>query len=155
MAPINRSGGFKEHAYTPSTDGNFDPISLEIDPTFGNLSDYRRLVQAAQERASLIIANLVALHTSQGPDFLLALLGHAKYRNLYMMVEIPKEDWNLLPPESVVGGSTPEAAVPSAPVSKQQAEELTTRHYIPGLINSCDATVSANEHSGWSATGVI
>ena len=96
MTPINRSGGVKECNYTPSTDGNFDPISFDIDKSLGEPDEYSKMVNA-MGKDILLIRNLVPLHTGMGPDFLLALLGHEKYENLYMMAEIPEGDWGLLP----------------------------------------------------------
>ena len=257
MTPINRAGGVKRghKEYTPSTDGNFDPISIEIDQDLGNSIEYKRIVdllkqqQRPYERFDLrlmsplndesgipiegknliivaavnnvlhvrifdgdgkvvvdtdekkrlteqarqiedlrkqldglwppheltrsdegrvitavtsiveekhppIIRNLVPLHTGQGPDFFLALFGEPEYRNIYMMVEIPEEDWvDYLPPLDESWGSND--PVPTAPVSRELAEKLTKKGYIPGLIHSADAALDASQQTGWSATGKI
>lgn len=151
--PINRSGGVCGQQYTPSTDGNFDPISLDIDPALGTNEAYRELIQAAQSKGISIIGNLVPLHTGQGPDFLLALFGEPAYRTIYMLAEIPEADWGMLPPE--VGDAGGDAVVPSSLVSLEQAEVLRLKGYIPGVIHSADASLTASEMSGWSATDRI
>ena len=40
-------------------------------------------------------------------------------------------------------------------MSKEVAETLTEKRYIPGLIHSADASPEAGELSGWDATGAI
>jgi trehalose synthase len=66
---------------------------------------------------------------------------------MYTMVEIPREDWGLLP----------EVKSPWQPVHvpKPAAEALARKRYIPGLINSNDASPEAKSWSGWSATSAV
>ena len=87
-----------ERGSTPTVDGWFDPISLEIDPALGTDQEYRRMVQVAREHHGLIAADLVPLHTGKGADFLLALRAYKNYPGMYAMVEIDKKDWSRLPP---------------------------------------------------------
>lgn len=157
LSPINRSGGVKEHLkYSPSTDGNFDPISLEIDPELGTEKEYEQFIDLAIEQDTPIIRNLIPLHTGQGPDFLLALLGVEEYRNIYMTVEIKPEHWEeCLPALEDVSMSGADDPIPTARVTREQAAKLASLKYIPGLIHSADATPDAMDESGWSATGVI
>ena len=153
MTPINRAGGVRgRQEYTQSTDGHFDPISIEIDPDLGSSEEYKRIVDLAKETP--IIRNLVPLHTGQGPDFLLALFGHAEYRNIYMMVEIFRQDWDAYLPALEVGSGSNDP-VPTALVSRELAAKLAEKGYIPGLIHSADAALDASLQSGWSATGEI
>ncbi len=167
LTPINLAGGVEgPRNYTPSTDGNFDPISIEIDPALGTSLEYKRIVDLLKEQQRLdntgddekqktpIIRNLVPLHTGQGPDFLLALFGEPEYQNIYMMVEIRPEDWGDCLP-SVDEFSGPNDPVPTAPVSREQAEKLAKKGYIPGLIHSADAALDASQQTGWSATSEI
>jgi hypothetical protein len=58
--------------YTPTLDGWFDPISLEIDPGLGTEDEFRRLVRVAADHQALAGGSLVPLHTGTGPDFRLA-----------------------------------------------------------------------------------
>jgi hypothetical protein len=62
--------------FTPTIDGWFDRISLEIDPTLG-----------------------------LGADFRLAERGYKDYPGMYTMVEIDQKDWGLLPPVEDPGRS--------------------------------------------------
>jgi len=145
--PVNRAGGIRGRHYTPSTDGWFDPVALELDPQLGTEEDYRRLVRVAAEHDGLIAGDLVPLHTGTGADFRLALMAHRDYPGMYTMAEVRKEDWPLLPR---VDG--PWAA---APIPKDVAARLTRKGYIPGLINNNDAVKGARELSGWAASGEV
>src|SRR5262249_48344725 len=145
--PINRAGGIVERDYTPTVDGLFDPISLEIDPALGTEQEYRRMVEVAKEHHGSIAADLVPLHTGKGADFLLALRAYKNYPGLYTMVEIDKEDWQLLP--------AVDNPWKSALVSDEVAQQLKQRGYIPGRIDSCDADPTVRKASGWSATAEI
>ncbi len=60
--PVNRAGGIKEREYTPTVDGQFDPISFDIDPELGSEKEYRRMVQVAKEHHGIIAGDLVPLH---------------------------------------------------------------------------------------------
>jgi trehalose synthase len=145
--PVQRAGGVKGKEYTPTTDGWFDRVSLDLDPALGTEEEYAKLVAVAAERKGAIAGDLVPLHTGLGPDFHLALRGYKDYPGIYTMVEIPKEDWKLLP---AAEGPWGVALVP-----KPAAEQLTKKGYIPGLINSNDAAAEAKKWSGWSASGEV
>lgn len=145
--PVQRAGGVKGTEYTPTTDGWFDPVSLDLDPALGTEDEYAKLVAVAAERKGSVAGDLVPLHTGLSPDFFLALRRHGEYPGMYTLVEIPKEDWNLLPE---VKGPWDVALVP-----KPAAEQLARKGYIPGLINSNDAAPEAKTWSGWSASGEV
>jgi trehalose synthase len=145
--PLNRAGGVRGSDYTPTLDGWFDRISLDLDPALGTEAEYARMVKVAGERKGSIAGDLVPLHTGLGADFHLALRRYKDYAGMYTMVEIAKEDWGLLP--AVLDRWS------VAHVSKPAAEQLTKKGYIPGLINSNDADPKAKEWSGWSASGEV
>jgi trehalose synthase len=145
--PVKRSGGIVRKTYTPTIDGWFDRISLEIDPALGTEEDYRRMVAAAEKAGGLIAGDLVPLHTGMGADYLLALRGQGEYPGMYVMVEIHQKDWGLLPPVK--------DEWQTALVSNDVADELTRRGYIPGRINPADADPAVRSSSGWSATGEV
>ena len=145
--PVQRAGGVRGTEYTPTTDGWFDPVSLDLDPAIGTEAEYARLVEAAAARGGSIAGDLVPLHTGLGPDFHLALRRYRDYAGMYTLVEIPKADWGLLP---AVTGPWDVALVP-----KPAAEQLAKKGYIPGLIHSNDAAPGAKAWSGWSATGEV
>src|SRR6185503_3390618 len=43
--PVKRAGGIRERRQTPTIDGWFDPISIEIDPDLGTDEEYKAMVQ--------------------------------------------------------------------------------------------------------------
>jgi maltose alpha-D-glucosyltransferase/alpha-amylase len=145
--PVQRAGGVQGTEYTPTTDGWFDPVSLALDPALGTEEEYAKLVEAAAKRKGSIAGDLVPLHTGLGPDFHLALRRYKDYPGMYTVVEIPREDWGLLPE---VKGPWAVALVP-----KPAAEQLAKKGYIPGRINSNDAAPEAKTWSGWSASGEV
>jgi len=149
--PIQRAGGVRSGdngwQFTPTLDGWFDRISLELDPGLGTEAEYARLVEVAAQHKGSVAGDLVPLHTGLGPDFRLALRAYRDYPGIYTMVEVRREDWGLLP----------EVAEPDgvALVPKPAAEQLAKKGYIPGLINSNDAAPTAKSWSGWSASGEV
>ena len=145
--PIEQAGGLKGTDNTPTTDGWFDRISLELDPGLGTEAEYARLVAVAADHKGSLAGDLVPLHTGLGPDFQLALRRYKDYPGMYTLVEIPKNDWGLLPQ---VKGPWDTALVP-----RPAAEQLAKKGYIPGLINSNDAAPEAKSWSGWSASGEV
>lgn len=145
--PVKQAGGVRERRFTPSIDGWFDPISLELDPELGTDREYQQMVKTADEHGGSIAGDLVPLHTGLGADFWLAARAYKDYPGMYTMVQIDRDDWHLLPE---VEGLWATALIP-----KQQAEKLHRQGYLPGLINSNDASPTARDWSGWSATGEI
>jgi len=145
--PVKLSGGIVGRTYSPTIDGWFDRISLEIDPKLGTEDEYRRMVKAAAAGNGLIAADLVPLHTGKGADFLLALRAYKDFPGMYVLVDINEKDWPLLPPV--------DDPSKTALVSEETAAELMNRGYIPGRIHSCDADPEVRKSSGWSATGKI
>lgn len=145
--PVNRAGGVEGMTFTPTLDGWFDRISLELDPALGTEKEYARMVEAARNRQARIAGDLVPLHTGMGADFFLALRAYKQYPGMYVLVEIDSQDWKLLP----------EVKNPwqVSHVSRETARTLTRKGYLPGLINSNDAAKQARNWSGWSATAEI
>ena len=96
--PMKRSGGITGQEYTPSIDGNFDRISNDIDPAFGTLDEFLRMTANAAANGAIVIDDIIPGHTGKGADFRLAELAYGDYPGLYHMVEIRRQDWDLLPP---------------------------------------------------------
>lgn len=145
--PTERAGGIRQREFTPTIDGWFDRIGLDTAPEFGTEEEYRQMVGAATARRAIVAGDLVPLHSGMGPDFRLAERAYKDYPGLYTMVEIRKEDWGLLPQVSDpwLTGFVP----------KETAVELRRKGYIPGLIDSADASAEASNWSGWSATAEV
>lgn len=146
--PLKRAGGIKGKEYTPTVDGWFDRISLEIDPKFGTEEEYKALVAEASKAGAIIVGDVIPGHTGKGFDFRLAERGYKDYPGLYSMVEISEEDWHLLP--EVPGGSD------SVNLSKDQVDSLTSKGYIPGELERVLFSVPGKTGlTGWDATPII
>ncbi|MDB4952847.1 MAG: trehalose synthase [Myxococcales bacterium] len=145
--PTKRAGGVRGYDYTPTIDGWFDRIMLQVDPQLGTDEEYRQMVKVAGDHGGMIAGDLVPLHTGMGADFRLAERNYKDYPGMYTMVEIRREDWPLLP-------DVPDPWE-TALVSKDVAIQLTKKAYLPGLITSADGHPDARNWSGWSATGTV
>jgi maltose alpha-D-glucosyltransferase/alpha-amylase len=97
IGPVKRAGGISGWDYTASVDGHFDRISMALDPLFGTERDFRIMCAEAVAHDGVIIDDIVPGHTGKGADFRLAEMNHKDYSGIYHMVDIPEEDWHLLP----------------------------------------------------------
>jgi trehalose synthase len=142
--PVKRAGGIVGWQETPSIDGHFDRISTEIDPAFGTEEEFRRLSDVADAHGGSVIDDIVPGHTGKGADFRLAEMGYKDYPGIYHMVEIPPEDWGLLP-------DVPEGAdaVNLDPATEQV---LADRGYIIGALQRVIFYTPGIKETNWSAT---
>ena len=95
--PVKQAGGIDGWRATPSVDGHFDRISMQIDSAFGTEEEFRKLCVVAAAYDGIVIDDIVPGHTGKGADFRLAEMAHADYPGIYHMVEIEQQDWHLLP----------------------------------------------------------
>ncbi len=95
--PLKLAGGISGWLPTPSVDGHFDRISMQIDPAFGTEEEFREMCANAARRHGTIIDDIVPGHTGKGADFRLAELNYLDYPGIYHMVDIPEDAWHLLP----------------------------------------------------------
>ena len=70
--PVKQAGGLDGWRQTPSVDGHFDRISMQIDPAFGTEDEFRTLCAIAAEHDGTVIDDIVPGHTGKGADFRLA-----------------------------------------------------------------------------------
>ena len=95
--PVKMAGGLNGRRLTPSIDGHFDRISMQVDPEFGTEEEFRMLCATAAEYEGTVIDDIVPGHTGKGADFRLAEMGYEDYPGIYHMVSIAPEHWDLLP----------------------------------------------------------
>jgi len=145
--PMKRSGGVTGVDYTPSVDGNFDRISMEIDPAFGTEAQYKSLVAVARAHGAVVIGDVIPGHTGKGPDFRLAERDYADYPGIYHMVRIAPADWGLLPP--VPAGRDAVNLSPAA------VDALAARGYIVGQLHSGIFYEPGVKETDWSATDAV
>lgn len=145
--PVKRAGGIVGWGETPSVDGHFDRISTQLDPAFGDEETFRRLTDVAEEHGGIVIDDIVPGHTGKGADFRLAEMAFKDYPGIYHMVEIPPEEWHLLPPvaegrDSVNLDSATEAA-------------LADNGYIIGAMQRVIFYAPGIKETNWSATAPV
>jgi len=145
--PVKRAGGIRGWQETPSVDGHFDRIGTQIDPAFGDEETFRRVTDVAEEHGGSVIDDIVPGHTGKGADFRLAEMAFKDYPGIYHMVEIPPDEWHLLPevPEgrdSVNLDETTEAA-------------LAARGYIIGELQRVIFFAPGVKETNWSATAPV
>ncbi|WP_395640972.1 maltose alpha-D-glucosyltransferase [Pseudolysinimonas sp.] len=142
--PVKSAGGITGWQETPSVDGHFDRISTQIDPAFGTEDEFRMLCDVAEAHGGSVIDDIVPGHTGKGADFRLAEMGYRDYPGIYHMVEIPPEDWGLLP--DVPDGAD---AVNLDPGTEQV---LAERGYIIGALQRVIFYTPGVKETNWSAT---
>jgi trehalose synthase len=145
--PVKKAGGLSGWGQTPSVDGHFDRISMEVDPEFGTEDDFRRLCLAAEDHGGVIIDDIVPGHTGKGADFRLAELAYGDYPGIYHMVCIPREDWHLLP--EVPPGRD------SVNLSAEAEAGLERAGYIIGQLQRVIFYESGVKETNWSVTAPV
>ena len=145
--PVKKAGGLDGWRQTPSVDGHFDRISMEVDPEFGTEDEFRHLCGTAEKHHGLIIDDIVPGHTGKGADFQLAEMGFADYPGIYHMVSIPREDWHLLP--DVAPGRDSVNLTGDAEVNLEEAG------YIIGRLQRVIFYEGGVKETNWSATRVV
>lgn len=147
--PMSLGGGIVrgEKEYSPSIDGWFDRISLDVDPMFGTNEQYRAMSDTAAEHGALIAGDIIPGHTGKGADFRLAEMGYKDYPGIYHMVEINKEDWHLLP--DVPKGED------TVNLPLDLIHKLKDKGYITGQLVRVIFYEPKIKETNWSATPII
>jgi trehalose synthase len=145
--PMKKSGGIRGKEYTSTIDGNFDRISMEIDPAFGTTEQYIAMAGNAGNHGAVIIGDVIPGHTGKGPDFRLAERNYKDYPGIFHMVMIEEKDWNLL--SSVARGKD------SVNLSTSTVDELKKKGYIVGQLVRTIFYEPGVKESDWSATDVV
>ena len=144
IGPVKRAGGISGWEYTPSVDGHFDRISMALDPLFGTEKDFRVMCAEAVAHDGAIIDDIVPGHTGKGADFRLAEMNHKDYPGIYHMVDIPEEDWHLLP--DVPAGRD------SVNIDAATEKALQETGYIIGQMQRVIFFEPGVKETNWSAT---
>jgi trehalose synthase len=142
--PVKLAGGISGWSQTPSVDGHFDRISMAIDPAFGTEDEFRRMCEVAAQHGGTIIDDIVPGHTGKGADFRLAEMNFRDYPGIYHMVDIPEEDWHLLP-------EVPEGQ-DSVNLSPDSEQALQKAGYIIGRLQRVIFYEPGVKETNWSAT---
>ena len=145
--PVKQAGGLNGRRLTPSVDGHFDRISMQVDPEFGTEDEFRRLCATAAEYEGTVIDDIVPGHTGKGADFRLAEMGHGDYPGIYHMVSIREDDWGLLP--EVPDGRD------SVNLDGDTELALERAGYIIGRLQRVIFYEPGVKETNWSATRVV
>jgi trehalose synthase len=145
--PVKQAGGVDGWETTPSVDGHFDRISMQVDLAFGTEEEFRQLSQTAAHHAGTVIDDIVPGHTGKGADFRLAEMGHADYPGIYHMVAIAPDDWHLLP--DVPRGRD------AVNLDGDAEAKLARAGYIIGELQRVIFYEPGLKETNWSATPVI
>ncbi|RFA19839.1 maltose alpha-D-glucosyltransferase [Subtercola boreus] len=145
--PVKRAGGITGWGQTASVDGHFDRISTQIDPAFGSEDEFRALSDVADHHGGSVIDDIVPGHTGKGADFRLAEMAYKDYPGIYHMVEIPEENWSLLP--EVPAGRD------SVNLNKEAEHQLAEQGFIIGELQRVIFYAPGLKETNWSATGPV
>ncbi len=145
--PVKQAGGLDGWNATPSVDGAFDRISTLIDDAYGTEEEFRTLCEVATEFEGTVIDDIVPGHTGKGADFRLAEMKVADYPGIYHMVEIPADDWHLLP--DVPRGRD------SVNLDAEAEDQLEKHGYIVGRLQRVIFFEPGIKDTNWSATAAV
>ena len=145
--PMKQAGGIDGWQTTPSVDGHFDRISVNIDTAFGTASGFRTMSNVAERHGGIIIDDIIPGHTGKGADFRLAEMSYAEYPGVYHMVEINPEDWRLLP-------DVPEGK-DSVNLDRETESVLKQHGYIVGELSRVIFFEKGVKETNWSATQAV
>jgi trehalose synthase len=145
--PVKMAGGIKGWDPTPSVDGHFDRISMAMDPLFGTEDEFRAMCESAAVHGGTIIDDIVPGHTGKGADFRLAEMNYQDYPGIYHMIDIPEEDWHLLP-------DVPEGE-DSVNLDAAGEQRLQEAGYIIGQLQRVIFYEPGVKETNWSVTKAV
>ncbi|MBP8251194.1 MAG: hypothetical protein KAX40_02435, partial [Herpetosiphon sp.] len=145
--PMKRAGGLNGHEFTPTIDGHFDRIGLDIDPAYGTQEQFITMSHVTAEHGAIVIDDIIPAHTGKGADWRLAERNYQDYPGLYHMIEIRHEDWTLLP--AVPAGAD------SVNLSADIVDSLQAKGYIVGQLPRTIFYEPGIKETDWSATNVV
>jgi hypothetical protein len=115
--------------------------SFQIDEQFGTEQEYALLANTALKKGIRLVGKSLGVVTGQGADFALALKNMGAYPELYAMVEIDPQDWDLLPE---VKKNSLSSNIPWLTVQNLHKKGYVPTHFEPYL-----------KQSAWNATGQV
>ncbi len=145
--PVKQAGGLNGWDKTPSVDGHFDRISTKLDEMFGTEDEFRTLCEVAANYDGTVIDDIVPGHTGKGADFRLAEMKVGDYPGIYHMVEVPPEDWHMLP--KVPRGQD------SINLDLEAESRLQKAGYIIGQLQRVIFAEPGVKDTNWSATAPV
>lgn len=120
-----------------------DSVGFTFADMAGSEEEYAALLAIANKNGGILGLNIIPTATGSGPDFILAGRNMRQYPGLYALVEVPKDFWNLLPPNLSEWQATP--------LTPAQVAELAQAGLLPPNLLQDDLGVAC----GWAATGEV
>jgi trehalose synthase len=147
--PVKQAGGLDvaTRLQTPSVDGQFDRIGIDVDPSFGTIGELIGLRRAWAGVGGVLVDDVVPAHTGKGADFRLAERAVGDFPGLYHMVEIPPSEWHLLP--DVHSGAD------EVNLDRTAVDALAARGHIEGHLSRTVFFEPGVKETDWSATPVV
>ena len=147
IAPANESGSvWREKNDMDRAQTDDDPVSLRFSEHAGNDKDFSQLAGQAEKRHIQLGGDILSPATGVGPDFALAARAMREYPGAYMMVEIPREHWAILPQ-----GQSPDS-LEGQPLNREQVAMLSKERLLPPAM-ARDSLAWISSPGGWAATG--
>lgn len=113
--------------------------------------DYRLLEELCARDGLILGGEILPGATGMGPDFRLACMGFSRYADLYMMIEVPREVWPLLPPAALQPASgDPGFGQDVAALTPEVTAALVGRGILPPPFSRDKQTFLPP--GGWAAT---
>ena len=120
-----------------------DAVGFAFADIAGSEQDYMVLLDTANKNGGIIGINIIPTATGLGPDFILAGRNMRQYPGLYALVELPKDHWDILPPNVSEWQATP--------LTPGQIARLSQANFLPPHLLQDDLGVPC----GWAATGEV
>ena len=148
IAPANESGAvWREKNAMVRTETEDDPVSLRFSEYAGNDKEFKQLADQAEKRHIQLGGDILSPATGIGPDFALAARALREYPGAYMMVEIPRAHWTVLPPAPHPN------SLEGLPLNHEQIAILSKERLLPPAM--ARDSLEWTRRGGWAATGEI
>ena len=148
IAVAHESGSaWREKNARDRMDTDDDPVSLRFSEHAGSEKDFKQLADQAEKRRIQLGGDILSPATGAGPDFALAVRALREYPGAYMMVDIPRAHWAILPPApspNSLGGVS---------LNPEQIGVLSKERLLPPAM--ARDNLAWTTRGGWAATGEI
>ena len=146
VAPTSESGALwrEKSGINENNEDDDAPVALAFAGHMGTDKDFAQLVTQSEQRGIQLGGDLLFPASGTGPDFFLATRAVREYPGIYMMVEIPRANWELLPAaqenQHLVLGA-------------EHIEGLVKERLLPPALTR--EALTWVQPGGWAATGEV
>ena len=148
IAPAQESGSvWREKNVRDRMETEDDPVSLRFSEHAGSEKDFKQLADQAEKRRIQLGGDILSPATGAGPDFALAVRALREYPGAYMMVDIPRAHWAILPP------APDPNRLEAVSLNQEQIGELSKERLLPPAM--ARDNLAWTTRGGWAATGEV